>query len=107
MVNMKLSRDESNQLAAIETKPGDGPAYPWGLTIHLDTDTLKKLGYDTPPAVGSELTLNAKVTVTSVGMNQQQDGDKEQRAELQITDMELAGAGPDAAALFSNSNMNP
>lgn len=107
MVNMKLSRDESNKAVAIDAKPGDGPAYPWGLTLHLDTDTLKKLGYDAPPAVGSELTLSAKVTVTSVGVNQQQDGDKEQRAELQITDMELAGAGPDATALFSNSNMNP
>lgn len=107
MVNMKLSRDESDKAVAAESKPGDGPAYPWGLTIYLDTDTLKKLGYDTPPAVGSELSLNAKVTVTSVGVNQQQDGDKEQRAELQITDMELAGAGPDAAAIFSNSDMNP
>lgn len=57
--------------------------------------------------MGSELTLSAKVTVTSVGMNQQQDGDKEQRAELQITDMELAGAAVDATALFDNSNMNP
>jgi len=46
--------------------------------------------------------LSAKVVVTSVGMNQQQDGDKEQRAELQITDMELAPAQPkpDAATVL-------
>lgn len=102
MISMKLTRSESDQAVAIDTKPGDGPAYPWGLCIHLDTETLTKLGFTEPPAVGSELMLSAKVLVTSVGMNQQQDGDKEQRAELQITDMELAPAQtkPDAATVL-------
>ena len=102
MINMKLTREESDQAVAIDTKPGDGPAYPWGLCIHLDTETLEKLGFTEPPAVGSTLVLQARVTVTSVGMNQQQDGDKEQRAELQITDMELSteAAKPDAATVL-------
>lgn len=108
MINMKLTRAEAGDaIGATEAKPGDGPAYPWGLCIHLDTETLKKLGYAEPPAVDSELTLSAKVMVTSVGMNQQQDGDKESRAELQITDMELADAPTGAAAVYANSGMNP
>ena len=107
MIDMKLSAAESQAATSIESKPGDGPAYPWGLTLHLDTETLKKLGFESPPAVGGEMTLQAKVVVTSVGMNQQQDGDKEQRAELQITAMELALPATGAAAFFSTSNMNP
>ena len=106
MVNMKLSRKEATSL--VDPEPGDAPAYPYGLCLYLDTETLQKLGYSEPPAVGSELVIRAKVTVSSVGMNQQQDGDKEQRAELQITDMEVEGAaGGDAMAMYSESQMNP
>ena len=107
MISMKLTPAESKDATAIEPKPGDGPAYPYGLCLYLGTDELKKLGFDEPPPAGAELTLNAKVVVTSVGFNQQQDGDKQQRAELQITDMELAAPATGAAAVYSASKMNP
>jgi len=29
MISMKLTRSESDQAVAIDTKPGDGPAYTW------------------------------------------------------------------------------
>lgn len=100
MVSMQLSAEESKQEASCEPKPGDGPKYPYGLSLYLDDATLKKLGLEMP-AVGAEMTLTAKVVVTSVGMDQQQDGDKESRASLQITDMELAGeGGPSAASVL-------
>lgn len=108
MINMKLSKEEAGKMSgAIEAKPGDGPAYPWGLSINLNSETLKKIGYADPPAVGTEMMLMAKVVVTSTGVNQQQDGDKESRCELQITDMQLAGAAPDANKLYDKSKMNP
>lgn len=107
MISMKLSKEEAGKMSgAVEIKPGDGPAYPYGLCLYLDDETLKKLGFGDPPAVGSELMLVAKVTVTSTGVNQQQDGDKEARCDLQITDMELAGASRPATAMYPKSKMN-
>jgi hypothetical protein len=79
---------------------GDAPAYSYGTTLCLDDELLKRLGLDEPPAVGTVLTLEAKVVVTSTGVNQQQDGDKEARCDMQITDMELHGARPDAASVL-------
>lgn len=97
MKSMELTAAEAKEMYSCEPmKPGDGPKYPYGLCLHLDTKTLAKLGISTLPEVGAKMALNALVTVVSVGMSQQQDGDKESRAELQITDMELASAKSDA-----------
>lgn len=105
MQNMKLSKEAATHL--VQTSPGDGPAYPYGLTVYLDDDTLKKLGLTDPPTVGAEMMLHAKVVVTSCGMNQEQDGDKKSRCDLQITDMELQGEQEGAAdRMYSASGMN-
>lgn len=107
MVNMKMTAEEAKEYTSAPVSVGDAPAYPYGLTVCLNDDSLKKLGYDNPPPVGVQLRLTAMVTVTSTGVNQQQDGDKEARCDLQITDMELTKPAPDAAAMYGNSNMNP
>jgi len=93
LTSMELSAQEAQEYTSCEVKPGDAPRYPYGLTLYLDNDSLAKLGISDLPKVGSALKLNALVTVTSIGMSQQQDGDAEMRTELQITDMELSGAG--------------
>lgn len=106
MISMKLSPQEAAEYTgAVAPAPGDAPAYPYGLCLCLNDETLKKLGYTDPPAVGTEMMLQAKVVVTSTGVNQQQDGDKEARCDMQITDMELASASrPDPAqVLFGKS----
>lgn len=100
MISMQLSAEEAKEQTSCEPKPGDGPRYPYGLCLYLDDETLAKLGITELPAVGSILTISAQATVTSVGMSQQQDGDKEQRAELQITDMELAPPRKSAATVL-------
>ena len=105
MVNMKMSKKEAKEYAQPSLE--NAPAYPYGLSLYLNDESLKKLGYESPPAAGTELTMIAKVTVSSCGMNQQQDGDQEIRCDLQITDMELSGPAPDAAAIYSKSKMNP
>lgn len=105
MINMKMTKKEAKEYTS--PSPENAPAYPYGLSLYLNDETLKKLGYETAPAAGTELTLIAKVTVTSCGMNQQQDGDQEIRCDLQITDMELSGPAADATAIYSKSKMNP
>jgi hypothetical protein len=96
MISTKMSKEEAKAYMGSPV-PGDAPAYSYGTTLCLDDALLKKLGFGEPPPVGTELTLTAKVVVTSTGVNQQQDGDKEARCDMQITDMELKGAGPDTA----------
>lgn len=69
------------------------PKYPYGLTIYLSDETLEKLGMTTLPAIGSTMTLTARVQVTGVNQNQSTDKDGVTRdVNLQITDMAL---GPD------------
>jgi len=89
MVNMQMSTEQAKEYAS--PSPSDGPRYPYGLCLSLDTETMKKLGFTELPKVGSKLMLVASVDVTSVGMHQQQDGDECMHASLQITDMDLKG----------------
>lgn len=93
MKSMELTKEESKEMTgASPIKEGDGPRYPYGLCLYLCDDTLEKLGIVGLPEVGQVMKVTALAVVTSIGMNQQQDGDKESRAELQITDMELSKA---------------
>jgi hypothetical protein len=96
MISTKMSPKEAKEYTS-GPEPGDAPAYSYGTTLCLDDELLKRLGLSEPPAVGTVLSLSAKVVVTSTGVNQQQDGDKVARCDMQITDMELRGEGPDAA----------
>ena len=106
MQSMKMTKAEAKTYLGGPTEPGDAPAYPYGLTLYLDDDTLKKLGIAETPAVGTEMLLQARVVVTSCGMNQEQDGDKKSRCDLQITDMELHDGKPKgAAAMYAKSGM--
>lgn len=89
MINMKLSKKAATAL--VETSPGDAPAYPYGLRLCLDTETLEKLGITDLPRVGTVITLQARAEVVSTGVNQEQDGDKRMHCDLQITDMALDG----------------
>lgn len=100
MISTKMSKEEAKEYASGIPSDGNAPMYSYGTTLCLDDSLLKKLGFPEPPPVGTELTLTAKVVVTSTGVNQQQDGDKEMRCDMQITDMELKGGGPDAAAVL-------
>lgn len=102
MKSMALTAEEAKEYTdTISPRdPGDAPKYPYGLCLYLNDETLKKLGIEGLPVVGSTMTLEAKVIVVSIGMSQQQDGDKEQRAELQITDMDLHGETKSAASVL-------
>lgn len=102
MINMKMTPDEAK--AECSPMEDGGPAYPYGLSISLDDEVLAKLGITTPPAVGAKMTLQAMVEVTNTSQYENQDG-KDVCISLQITDMELSGAGdPSAASVLYGSN---
>jgi hypothetical protein len=102
---MKFTADEARKdygLGTPESK--DLPAYPYGLTLCLNDDSLKKLGISIPQ-VGTKFTLTAMVEVVSVHAQKEVDGDTNVGADLQITDMELTeGKTVDPKSLYPNSN---
>lgn len=80
--------------------PGEMPLYPYGLSICLNDESLKKLGMSLP-AVGSKFMLTAMVEVSSARADKVQDGDAEIGADFQITDMQLTPeGGKDAASVL-------
>lgn len=86
MINMAREASEAE-----ESYPTpEQSKYPYGLCIHLDDDTLQKLGITTPPPAGASMLLQAQVMVTSTGSEVMLGGEVEGRLTLQITDMELS-----------------
>lgn len=65
------------------------PAYPYGLEIHLDEQSLKKLGIKDMPTTGTKMELEAKVHVSGAMMHDGPAG-KHRSMTLQITHMGLA-----------------
>jgi uncharacterized transporter YbjL len=88
MKSMKLTKSESTATQPVEAKQ-DSPAYPYGLRIELNDESMKKLGLKELPEVGEEMMLLAKVVVERVSQNDTKDG-KRQDMSLQITEMELS-----------------
>lgn len=82
----KKSREES-----YKNMSPDGDDYPYGLTVRLSSDELKKLGLSTMPKTGTEIELEAKAYVVSVTDNQR-DGRHERSIELQLRKIALEGA---------------
>lgn len=88
MINMKMSAKAASEYSTA-VSAGDEPAYPYGLSISLKDESLQKLGITAPPVVGTQMRIICLVEVTSSSVEQQQDGDKQTRCEMQITDMEI------------------
>lgn len=93
LVNMKQAPREKagSTLCAVDYEE---PAYPYGLSISLDEDSMAKLGITEMPKPGSKMRLVAIVEVTSVSQHQAKDGDECRNLGLQITDMALAKEAP-------------
>lgn len=96
LVDMKMpKRDPEKEVApSIAT---DAPQYPWGLSLHLDDDCLKKLGIEKLPDAGDELQLQAVVKVESVEQSDMAGGKKRRSMRLQITKCALGEEKPNAA----------
>ena len=92
LVSMAMSPQENKSL--LEEPEDSGPRFPFGLEIHLNEETLAKLGITEMPAVGAKIEIHAFAFVSSVSENQriQDDGaiDSNQHVDLQITDIGLS-----------------
>ena len=78
-----------------EVVGGDDSKYPYGLSLRLDDETLKKLGLNELPDVGDEFHIMAVGKVTSTSENA--DGDnKSSNVSIQITQMCVSEEAEDA-----------
>jgi hypothetical protein len=84
----------------------DPPAYPYGLCLSLNSETLTKLGIKDLPKVGTKVRITAVGEVISVSQRQELDGDQARSVDVQITDMEpIKGAA--SAGMYDKSEMEP
>lgn len=92
MKDMKISKKEKeDNMKAMEVDVNDSPQYPYGLRLHLDKETFKKLGLKSVPNVGEIFMIEAKANVDSVHQSERANGDDYISIDLQITEMELEG----------------
>lgn len=91
MKSMKVSEKAIESAVCCPAEPAQ-PQYPYGLRIELNSETLKLLGIDKLPAVGSKVTFEAKAEVVSVSESEHKEGEPMKNVSLQITDMEIEGS---------------
>lgn len=80
---MPMERDDHDEKRLREEVKVERPKYPHGLKLHLDHDTLKRLGFKKMPDVGTELPIMALAEIVSVS----QDGEEKNEMVLQIKEM--------------------
>lgn len=86
--NMKLSKQDAKEQYGGSVM-ASAPEYPYGLSINLDDEALKKLGIKDLPKMGAKIQITAIAEVSSVNENKSIDGKSRQSVSLQITDMDL------------------
>lgn len=87
LVDLKYTKAEAKEANDYSTPKDGGPEYPWGLTIRLEDDELKKLGIEDLPDVGGEFHLQIIAKVQSASMTSMADGKTDRCVNLQITMM--------------------
>lgn len=76
----------------------EGPAYPYGLRLCLDHDTIAALGFKDLPEVGHKMKLVAMVEVCSTNESESKEYGKKMYMDLQIVEMELDKPKADPAS---------
>lgn len=83
MINLKSDKKD-NAMPLVSSMD-----YPYGLRLHLDHETLIKLGVKELPAMGAMVNIEAIAEVVSVSSSSNHEGKIENNICLQITDMDL------------------
>lgn len=103
LVNMALPKPKKGDKSTADNcvpsccgKDGDGPKYPWGLEVRLDSESIKKLGlsikdFDTDTIVQ----IQARAETTTVSETDTRHGGKDLSLTFQITDLALTREGED------------
>lgn len=86
LVSMKIDRAAREAKYSEKSVAADAPAYPYGLTLHLDNETLEKLGIELSE-VDTKVLIVAKGRVTSVSANQSTGGEKNRSMSIQIEEL--------------------
>lgn len=84
MTSMERSQESIKECAPVSCEQDK---YPYGLRIHLDNDTLTKLGIKELPKVGDKFMIEAVAMVCDVHANQQDNGKVSKSMGLQICEM--------------------
>lgn len=96
LVDMAFTKDELKDKKKSEPccvgMDGQPNPYPWGLSLHLERDSLDKLGVKQLPNVGTEVYVMARAKVTSVNQSAREGETEHASVGLQLTDMQLAPA---------------
>ena len=99
LTDMKLSRKKNPGKENPETEAtpssGDDRDYPYGLSLILDKDSLKKLGMEELPEVGETCMIHAAGEITRVSQSVSDSGENKS-VEIQITKLSvMPGMGDD------------
>lgn len=83
------AKEKKERNSPTEAAKYDGPDYPYGLTLRLEDEHLKKLGISSLPKVGTSMAIEATCKVTSVSSNESERGSSRRCIELQIQKLGL------------------
>lgn len=87
MIDMKISDMEKKEMASPSVL-NDTADYPYGLRIHLDPESFKKLNIGVPK-IGTKMVMECVVEVMSVNAESYKGDEKKYSCGLQITAMEV------------------
>lgn len=88
LVDLKRSKGDSEEKSVTLASSPSHDKYPYGTELHLDHETMGKLGMKTP-RVGDVHHVLAHGHVTSVSENHHDGGKKERRVTLQLRKMSV------------------
>jgi hypothetical protein len=86
LTDLKLTPAEAKDMVA-DCSPcgeGDPPKYPYGSSLYMTDEILKKLGITELPPVGTKMLLTAEVFVTGVSEREDQK-EKHKSVDLQMS----------------------
>lgn len=88
LVDMKLSKKEAKDDLGMAVSESKGPRFPHGLSISLDDDSMKKLGFEDLIAVGTKMIIVGVGKVTNASENRRQNG-VDRHVTIQLEKVEI------------------
>lgn len=104
LTNMASTDDEQAETPEPAEAEYHEPKYPWGLKLTLNEESLAKLGIETLPKAGAEVTIQAKASVCGVSQYERDTGEANRAVDLQITDLGISSgqSKSDAEIMYPN-----